>query len=127
MEVWFLRGIVLSITALLVAMCRPYKQMYTNALDAVLLFYLATFCHLLSSNQDCEVLYFVPIMQALILFPFVIFVLVILAKLIRGVYCRLQMFRAQKSSLASSAHVSHLVVSQPIQPIATCTYGTIND
>ena len=125
MEVWFLRGIVLSITALLVAMCRPYKQMYTNVLDAVLLFYLATFCHLLSSNQDCEVLYFVPVMQALILTPFVIFVLVILIRLIRGVYYRLQ--RSQKSSLASSAHVSHLVASQPIQPISTCTYGTIND
>ena len=120
LEVWFLRGMILSITALLVALCRPYKKMYTNILDAVLLFYLATFCHLLSSNQDCEVLYFVPIMQVLILTPFVIFVTVILVRLIQGVKYQLQ--KSQKSLLASSAHISH--PSQPIQSIAT--YGTVN-
>ena len=117
-EVWFLRGIILSITALLVALCRPYKQMHTNVLDSVLLFYLATFCHLLSSNQDCEILYFIPIMQVLILTPFVVFVIVIFIRLIWGVY-RLQ--KSQKSLLTSSAHVSH--AAQPIQPITT--YGAI--
>ena len=119
LEVWFLRGIILSITALLVVLCRPYKKLYTNVLDAVLLFYLATFCHLLSSNQDCEILYFVPIMQVLILTPFVIFVIVIFFRLIRGVY-RSQ--KSQKSLLTSSAHISY--PSQPIQPIAA--YGTVS-
>ena len=121
LDEWFLRGITLSITALLVALCRPYKQMYINVLDAVLLFYLAIFCYLLSSNQDCEVLYFVPMMQILILAPFVIFVVVILIKLIQGVYRSKK--RHQEPLLAPNAHISH--PSQPIQPIAT--YGTINN
>jgi hypothetical protein len=121
LDEWFLRGIILSITALLVALCRPYKQMYTNILDSVLLFYMAIFCHLLSSNPDCEVLYFVPMMQVLILAPFVIFILVIFIKLIQGVY-RLKK-RSQESLLAPSAHINH--PSQPIQPIAT--YGTISN
>ena len=90
LEVWFLRGTILSITALLVALCRPYKKMYTNVLDAILLFYLATICYLLSSNQDCEVLYFVPTMQVLILTPLVMFAIVIVVRLIQGVQYRLQ-------------------------------------
>lgn len=117
LEEWFLRGIVLTIAALLVALCRPYKQMCTNILDSLLLFYLAVFCHLLSSNQDCQVLYFVPMMQVLILAPFVILIIVILIMLIRGVY---RSKRSQESLLTSNSQPSQL-----IRPIAT--YGTIDN
>ena len=122
-ELWFLRGITLSIIALLIALCRPYKETYTNVLDTVLLFYLALFCHIFSSNQDCGILYFVPLMQALFLIPPVIFVIVIVIRLIRWV-CRSQ---SQKLLLTytSRAHVSSTTrLQRPIQPIAT--YGTVN-
>ena len=119
-ELWFLRGITLSITALLIALCRPYKKTYTNVLDTVLLFYLAFFCHILSSNQECTILYFVPLMQTLLLIPFVIFVIVIVIRLIRR-GCRSQ---SQVSLLTSRVHGHTSRRQQPIHPIAT--YGTIN-
>lgn len=116
-EVWFLRAIILSSTGLVVALCRPYKQMHTNVLDSSLMFYLATFCHLLSSNQDHEMSYFVPIMQVLILAPFVVFVIIIFVRLIWEIY---RSWRSQKPLLTSSARVSYAA-----QPMAA--YGTINN
>jgi hypothetical protein len=83
---------------------------------------MAIFCHLLSSNPDCEVLYFVPMMQVLILAPFVIFVVVIIMKLIQGGY-KLIKKTSQETLLAPDAHISH--PPQPIQPIAT--YRAINN
>ena len=65
-------------------------------------------------------LYFVPIMQVLILTPFMIFVIVILIKLIWEI-CWFQ--NVQKSLLSSSAEYGH--APQPIQPVAT--YGTIDN
>jgi hypothetical protein len=117
-DVWFLRGIILSITALLVSLCRPYKQMHTNVLDSVLLCYLAMFCHLLSLNQDSEMFSFVLVMQVLLLTPLVIFVAVIFIRLIWGIFVSQ---RLQKSF--SSAHIC--CVPLRVQPVAT--YGTIDN
>ena len=116
-EVWFLRGIILLITALVIALCRPYKKMHTNVLDSVLLFYLATFCHLLSLNQHREMLYFVSVMQVLVLTPLVVFVTVFF---IWGIF-RFQ--GSKKWLLTSSAHIC--CMPKPVQ--LTATYGTINN
>ena len=70
-EAWFARGLVYSVAALLVALCRPYKKTSMNVLDTLLLSYLATFYYMLSSNYKSR--FFLPLMQTVILFPFFVF------------------------------------------------------
>ena len=75
---WILRGTLISITALLIALCRPYKQTYMNVYDSLLLTLLAFICYIFSSNTIFK--YFVPVMQTILLFPFIILTLCILVK-----------------------------------------------
>ena len=51
MDPYFSRNVVLTLTALLVGLCRPYKEMYMNVLDTLLLVHFGLFCHLISSYQ----------------------------------------------------------------------------
>ena len=83
-EQWFLRGSSFSIAALIIALCRPYKKMLNNISDTLLLFHIATICYILSS--DTKTKFFVPIMQALILIPFVIFCLFVAFKVAYKLY-----------------------------------------
>ena len=69
LEPWLLKGTIFSITALLIAFCKPYKKTYANVSDTLLLLYLATICHLLSANVEFRPL--VPSLQAIFIFPFV--------------------------------------------------------
>ena len=75
---WILRGMLFSITALLIALCRPYKQTYMNVSDSLLLTLLAFICYIFSSITIFK--YFVPVMQTILLFPFTILTLCIFVK-----------------------------------------------
>ena len=44
------RNIIFTITGLLIALCRPYKETYMNVLDTLLLAHLGISCHLMSSD-----------------------------------------------------------------------------
>ena len=46
----FIRGIIIAITALLIALCRPYKKTYMNVLDTILLLHFGLLCHLVSAE-----------------------------------------------------------------------------
>ena len=74
---WFTFGLTFSIMVLLIALCRPYKKMYLNVCDTLLLFHLATIFYILSQEN---IKYFVPLMQSLILFPFILLLIVICFK-----------------------------------------------
>ena len=74
---WFTFGLTYSIMVLLIAICRPYKKMYANVCDTLLLFHLATILYILSQKN---IKYFVPLIQSLILFPFILLVFVICFK-----------------------------------------------
>ena len=47
---FFVRGIILTITALLIALCRPYKETCMNVLDTILLLHFGLLCHLISAE-----------------------------------------------------------------------------
>ena len=74
---WFTFGLTCSIMVLFIALCRPYKKMYVNIFDTLLLLHLATIFYILSQNN---INHFVPLMQSLILFPFILLVFVICSK-----------------------------------------------
>ena len=71
---WFTFGLTFSIMVLLIALCRPYKNKYVNVCDTLLLFHLATIFYVLSQEN---IMYFVPLMQSLILFPFIFYYLLL--------------------------------------------------
>ena len=79
-ERWFARGTLFSLTAVTIALCKPYKKSYMNITDALLLSHMALICHILSSNT--ENMFFVPFMQILILIPFVVFTVYTLIRII---------------------------------------------
>ena len=76
-DFWFIRGTLFLITALVIALCRPYKKMYMNVCDTLLLFHLAIICLMLSDPKNK---YFVPFMQMLLLFPFAVLIFVICSR-----------------------------------------------
>ena len=74
---WFTFELTYSIMILIIALCRPYKKMYVNVCDTLLLFNLATISCILSQEN---IKYFVTLTQSLILFPFILLVFVICFK-----------------------------------------------
>jgi hypothetical protein len=48
---FFIRGIVITITVLSIALCRPYKKTYMNLLDTILLLHFGLLCHLVSAEN----------------------------------------------------------------------------
>ena len=71
---WCVRGIVFSLCAALVALCRPYKKMCANVLDTLLLLHLAGLCHMLSVGNELR--YSVPLVQTMISLPLIVFTLI---------------------------------------------------
>ena len=78
-DLWFIRGNILLIAALLIALCRPYKKKYMNVCDTLLLCHLATICFLFSQKI---IMYFIQFMQVLILLPFAVLVFVVCIRLL---------------------------------------------
>ena len=119
---WFTFGLTFSIMVLLIALCRPYKKMYLNVCDTLLLFHLATISYILSQNN---IKYFVPLMQSLILFPFILLVFVICFKFMFKPCSSLfvmwlrKCFRNRNSSLNLYHNDAKIVKSLN-------SYGTIN-
>ena len=79
MDPYLSRNTVLSVAALMIALCRPYKNAYMNVLDSIFLIYFGLFCHLISSYQGfyTEHATFVFTFEVVLLLPLVAFVLFI--------------------------------------------------
>ena len=78
-DVSFVRGMIILIIALLIALCRPYKKMCMNVCDTLLLSHMAIICFMFSQNR---IKYYIPFMQALILLPFALLVFVVFFRLL---------------------------------------------
>ena len=75
----FITGTILLIAALLIVLCRPYKKMYMNVCDTLLLSHLAMICFMFSQKK---IRYFIPFMQVLFLLPFAVLVFVVCFRLL---------------------------------------------
>ena len=67
------RGFVFSVTALVIALSRPYKKSYMNIMDSILLSHMATLCYIISSSSNNKPQFFLPVMQIMIFLPFMAF------------------------------------------------------
>ena len=91
---WFISGTIVLLAALLILLCRPYKKMYMNICDTLLLSHLAMACFMLSQKYNK---YFVSFMQVLILLPFAVLVFVVCFRLL----CK-----ARRSLFTRSLHLT---------------------
>ena len=83
---FFGRNILFISALLLISLCQPYKEMYMNVLDVLLLAQLGLLCHLASSFEGFEVQSrFVFTFSAMISLPFVSFILVIMVRVLQKV------------------------------------------
>ena len=89
---WFVRGTLFLIAAILISLFRPYKAMYANVCDTLLLCHSALIQFIISSTFNYNIIninYYATLMQTLIICPFVILVFILCFKFIRKTYCTL--------------------------------------
>ena len=76
------RSVVFVLTALVIAICRPYKRMYMNVLDALLLAHFGLICHLISSYPGFQYQApFVITFDVMLLLPFLVFIVFVSLKI----------------------------------------------
>ena len=81
---FFVRGIILTITALLITLCRPYKKTYMNVLDTILLLHFGLLCHLMSSERGFSNLKILAVtFEVMLMLPLLCCVLFFAAKVLR--------------------------------------------
>ena len=88
---YFSRNIVFTVTALMIALCRPYKKTYMNIMDTCLLAYMGIFCHLMSSHYGFrDKAKFMITTEIVILVPLVGFVLFLCVTSLQRVFTKHQ-------------------------------------
>ena len=87
MDQYLTRGFVFSVTALLVALIRPYKKTYMNVVDTILLSHMAMFCYIIAStntlNHKSPIL--LPLMYMMIALPIIITFLLTVSRMTCGI------------------------------------------
>ena len=123
----FAYGFVLSVTALLIALSRPYKKTYINVVDSILLSHIATFCYIwgcVRNTPDRSHL-FLSLMQTILFLPFLVVFLFTTYRL----SCKiLQLFWGSLSrclTFAKNTRAKFYDSFTPQTKTAT-TYGAIN-
>ena len=86
---FFWRNSVFTVAVLLIAICRPYKKMYINILDILLLAYLGLECHLMSAEDFFSVRENVAYtFDVVLVFPFFCFILFFVVKALKKILVR---------------------------------------
>ena len=122
---FFARNIVCTVALLLITFCRPYKEMYMNVLDVLLLAQLGIMCHLVSSFTGFDVQSnFILTFIAMISLPFTGFILVIIVKALRkGMKTRafnVCIKKFKKLSLPSTSEETRALVEPTVAEISYC-------
>ena len=130
------RNAVFVVASLLIALCRPYKKMYMNVLDSLLLAYFGLFCHLVSSYPGFQYpAPFVITFEIMLVLPFIGFLLFVSLRIVQKAresccnnvraFSRLS-FQKFKSCCSScyrqSSDTEHLLSD----PTSTVTYGIVS-
>lgn len=122
------RGFVFSAAALLIALIRPYKRTYMNVVDCFLLSHMASFCYIIASTTSLKNKppIFLPLMQLMIAFPFIVLLLVIAYRMIHGIFGQyvssMQCFTSLKMGRAKLCFSNSCNLTSP----EITYYGAIN-
>ena len=125
-------GFIFSVTALLVALSRPYKKTYMNIVDTLLLSHVATFCYIIAStsllNHKSSI--FLALMYVMIALPVIITFLLTVSRMTCGTLKKclqwssfatvcLTCLKTVRMKLCGSLFSQNLTLPE-------ITYGTIN-
>ena len=118
------RSAVFIVTTLVIAICRPYKDMYNNVFDTLLLAHLGLLCHLISSYPGFQYQApFVITFEIMLALPFVGFVLFVSLKVYQKVRSR---FRCDNKQSGSTHSDHQQLLSDPTASTSITTYGTVS-
>ena len=124
-ETWFVRGFTFTVTALLVALSRPYKKIHITIADSAILSYLAILCFLLSSNHRSR--FYLQYIHTAIFLPFAIFCLIIAYRMARGICKVHKQWSPLRWSKTSRVNAYDSIISTDQQPLfhSKTNYGTL--
>ena len=139
---FLVRNIIFTITTLLVALCRPYKETYMNVLDTLLLAHLGISCHFMSSHAGFRYqANFVIANEVLAALPFTGFVIFFLVRALQRVsktqvvqmlfekcknLCCLSAIQNICTRITRSSNNDQNLVVQPTLAQISADYGSIN-
>ena len=127
------RSVIFIAASLVIALCRPYKKMYMNVLDCLLLAHLGILCHLISSYPGFQrTENFVYASLAMIALPFVCFVLFFIHRAVRKIVksrgfkhffgkCKVYFSTNEKSEHNDS------FIGRPLIDSTSASYGTVKN
>ena len=131
----FARGFVFSVTALIIALCRPYKRKYMNIMDCILLFHMATFCYMIASitSLNHKPRIYLILMHVMLAIPFIFIFLITFYRMTCGIFRKrlsqwppLPQYSACLKSI--KVKISGSFTSQNLTlPDSAYMYGTINN
>ena len=132
LDQYLTRAFVFSISALLIALSRPYKKTYMNVVDSILLSHMATFCYIIApaSNLNHKPPIFLPLMHVMFAAPFIIIFFLTIYRMTHGLFKKpyrwssfatecLTCLKTVRMKLYSSFISQNLTLPE-------ITYGTIN-
>ena len=119
----FVRGFVFSVTALLIALSRPYKKTYINIVDSIFLLHTATLCYIIGYIPSNRPRLFLPLIQIIFSLPFMVVFMLTIYRMARcGI---LQLIQHVWNYLKRTVIVKFYGSLIPQTQTAT-TYGAIN-
>ena len=123
---FFGRNILFTSVLVSVSLCKPYRKMYMNVLDVLLLAHLGLVCHLISSFEGFEdQSRFVFTFSGMVSLPFISFVLVIMVRALQSLtqtrVFKVGIQKLKQLFLFSSAEQVHVLVESTASEI---NYGT---
>ena len=122
-------GFVFSVTALLIALIRPYKM---NIVDTILLSHMATFCYIIAStsipNHKSPIL--LPLMYVMIALPIIITFLLTVSRMTCGVLKKCLQWSSFATVFLTCLKIVRMklcgsLISRNLT-LPEITYGTIN-
>ena len=132
MDQYLTRGFVFSVTALLIALIRPYKKTYMNIVDTLLLTHMATFCYIIAStstlNHKSPI--FLPLMYVMIALPIIITFLLTVSRMTCGILKKCLQWSSFATVCLTCLKTVRMklcgsLISQNLT-LPEITYGTIN-
>ena len=126
------RGFMFLAAALLIALSQPYKKTYMNVVDSLLLSHMASLCYITASTstEQNKSWLFLPLIQLMIAFPFIILFLVTTYRMIYGIFKRhlfsMQCFSRLKMASLRMKLCDRLFSSSRNLTLPETTYGAIN-
>ena len=122
---WFSRGILFTITTILIALSRPYKKTYMNVFDTFLLAHLGLLCHLFSAHHGfSKNARFVLYMLVTLAIPLAGFILASILIVSYKVFNLLKV--CHKRCHPSSSSITSSVCQSDRQPLCSPTDFEIN-